>query len=460
MDLQRDSSMWSRGRKDLATPQGTSLATAFLICAFIAIIFEIVLGRVLKLPNAFVYPAIIVVDIAILIVAVIKIAAINKKAEAARREIYRQKFEGDMEAIKNWDKRKAAKSSQKLSITYEDAGVSIDTMDAALSDVKEMVKSTYRPEVLSHMGQFGGLFALDKSKYSDPVLVSSNDGVGTKLKLAFMTGKHKTVGADLVAHCGNDIVVLGAEPLFFMDYLGVGKLERDVMVQIIEGLTVGCKEIGCALIGGETAEMPSFYKDGEYDLVGSIVGIVDRDKIITGEKITPGDQIIGLASSGLHTNGYSLARKVMFEVCRYDVDDHIQKLGTTVGDELLKTHRSYVKPVLEIIKKYNSMDFHVKGISHITGGGLMDNIPRILPERCNAILKKGSWDILPVFKLIQEKGNVAEDEMYRVFNMGLGMVMVVSYEYADQIAKDMSSLGETVYRIGEITQGPGKIVFV
>jgi len=348
---------------------------------------------------------------------------------------------------------------EKRGLTYEDAGVSIDTMDAALDDIKGMIKSTYRPEVVSSIGQFGGLFALDKDKYDQPVLVSSNDSVGTKLKLAFMTGRHNTVGFDIVAHCANDILVLGAEPLFFLDYLGTGKLERHVMVQLMEGLSAGCKETGCALIGGETAELPSFYQPGEYDLVGTIIGIVERQKILTGDTIRPGDRVIGLASVGLHTNGYSLARKIVFEVCGYGAEERIDELGMTIADELLKPHKSYVKPILKLIEKYNAEEPKIKGLAHITGGGLRDNIPRILPENCSAVIEKGSWDMLPVFPFLQEKGGVAEDEMYRVFNMGIGMAVVVSAECADQIAGDLKSLGETVYSIGEIAEGDKTVVW-
>jgi phosphoribosylformylglycinamidine cyclo-ligase len=435
------------------------LASAILLCAVVSVILEFVLGRRTNLPNSVVYSTIIVVDLAILIVAAFRVSAMNKRAEEARREIYRQKFEGDLEAIRAWSERRSSsatmtkEAAKQPGLTYEDAGVSIDTMDAALDDVKELVKSTYRPEVLSGMGQFGGLFALDKSKYDDPVLVSSNDSVGTKLKVAFMTGRHNTVGFDIVAHCANDIVVLGAEPLFFLDYIGISKLDRQVMVQVVEGLAAGCREVGCALIGGETAELPSFYQTGEYDLVGSIVGVVDRQKIITGDEIKPGDHIIGMASLGLHTNGFSLARKILFEVCGYNPNDFVQELGTRVGDELLKPHKSYVKSILGVISKFNDLDFKVKGLAHITGGGMLDNIPRILPGNCSAMIEKGTWDMPAVFPFLQEKGNVAEDEMYRVFNMGIGMVIVVSADHAQDVMNELEASGETVYTIGKIVEG-------
>ena len=351
------------------------------------------------------------------------------------------------------EKEKIVKPERGL--TYEGAGVSIDTMDVVLSDAKEAIRSTYRPEVLSRMGQFGGLFALDKDKYDQPVLVSSNDSVGTKLKVAFMTGKHSTVGYDLVSHCANDILVLGAEPLFFLDYLGIGKLERKVAVELIEGLSVGCREIGCALIGGEIAELPTFYQPGEYDLVGTIVGVVDQEKIITGDSIEPGDSVIGLASMGLHTNGYSLARKIIFEVCGYGAGDFVDELSTTAGEELLKPHRPYVKPILALIEKYGPI---IKGLSHITGGGLLDNIPRILPENCSAAIDKGSWDVPAIFPFMQKKGNVAEDEMFRTFNMGIGMVIVVPADSADDIVDELKAAGEIVYTIGEIVEGEKKVI--
>jgi len=343
-------------------------------------------------------------------------------------------------------------SDKAKGLTYEDSGVSIDTMDAGLMDVADIVKSTYRKEVLSHQGQFGGLFALNKEKYDEPVLVSSTDSVGTKLKVAFMLNKHDTVGADLVAHCGNDIVVLGAEPLFFLDYLGTSKLERSVMAQLIEGVARGCKDNGCALIGGETAELPSFYHPGEYDLVGAIVGVVERRNIINGENIKPGDTIIGLASFGLHTNGYSLARKIIFDICAYDVRDFVKEFGMTVGEELLKPHKSYVKSILSLISKYT-----VKGIAHITGGGLIDNVPRILPENCGALIEK-NWDVLPIFELLQEKGNVDIMEMHRTFNMGIGMVIIAASEDTDPIVKELENSGEIVYRIGKIVEGNKKVI--
>ena len=462
---QRDHpSTWSRARRDLATPQGSNLVSAFLLCAVVSVVLEVVLGRYINLPKPIVYSVIIIADLAILVVSAFKMSAMNKRAAAERREVYRQKFEGNLEAIKAWSERRSAEAARKEEIkcglTYEGAGVSIDTMDAALDDVKETIRSTYGPEVLSSVGHFGGLFALDKDKYDEPVLVSSNDSVGTKLKVAFMTDKHNTVGFDLVAHCANDIVVMGAEPIFFLDYLGISKLYRQVVVQLMEGLAAGCREVGCALIGGEIAELPSFYQTGEYDLAGTIVGVVDRQKIITGDKIKPGDSVIGMASVGLHTNGYSLARKILFEVCGYGIEDFVEELGATVGDELLKPHKSYVKSVLKLVRKFNAVDLKIKGLAHITGGGLLDNIPRILPENCGAVIEKGTWDVPAVFPFLQGKGSVAEDEMYRVFNMGIGMVVVVSTNHADRVVDELEASGETVYNIGKIVEGSRKIALV
>ena len=256
----------------------------------------------------------------------------------------------------------------------------------------------------------------------------------------------------------NDLLTTGGRPLFFLDYLGTGKLAPRVAKDVIKGVVAGCKEAGCALIGGEIAELPSLYQAGEYDLVGTIVGTVERQKILTGDTIQPGDRILGLASMGLHTNGYSLARKIVFEVCGYSAEDLIDELGITVADELLKPHRSYVKPILKLMEKYNVEDQAVKGLAHITGGGLLDNIPRILPENCDAVLEKGSWKMLPIFPFLQKKGNVAMDEMYRVFNMGIGMVLVASAHHADAIASKLESAGETVYFMGEIAEGGRKVI--
>ncbi|MCE2393535.1 phosphoribosylformylglycinamidine cyclo-ligase [Candidatus Poribacteria bacterium] len=331
-------------------------------------------------------------------------------------------------------------------LTYASAGVSIDAQEDALKRLKPLLQSTHRPEVLSEVGNFGGLFAL--GEYEKPVLVSSTDSVGTKLKVAFMTGRHDTVGFDIVAHCGNDILVQGAEPLFFLDYIGTSKLHPEVIEQIVSGVAAGCREIGCALIGGEIAEMPELYAMGEYDLVGTMVGVVEEAQLITGSRIAPGDVLVGLSSLGLHTNGFSLARRIVFEVCSYEVDQYIPELGTTIGSELLACHKSYVKSVLAL-----SECCDIKGIAHITGGGLSDNIIRILPPNCCAEVRRGTWDIPPVFPFLQEKGGVDEAEMYHVFNMGVGLVLVLPSNQIDIAIVSLRESGESPSLIGEIIHG-------
>ena len=338
-------------------------------------------------------------------------------------------------------------------MTYASAGVSFDANEAAMTSIKSTIESTYRPEVLSHVGSFGGLFQL--GDYNQPVLVSSTDSVGTKLKLAFMMGRYDTTGFDLVSHCGNDIVVQGAEPLFFLDYIGTGKLSPEVSSEIVDGLAKGCLEIGCALIGGETAELPGFYNDGEYDLVGTIVGVVERDQVISGDRIEVGDSLIGLASIGLHTNGFSLARKIVFEHCGYGVNQNIPELGITIGDELLKNHKSYVNTVLDLRKRVE-----IKGLAHITGGGLPDNLIRILPKDCQAVIRTNSWCILPVFSFLQAAGNVPQEEMFRVFNMGIGLVIVVSRDHVDAAMVFLEDLGETPFLIGEIVSGERRVEII
>ncbi len=331
-------------------------------------------------------------------------------------------------------------------LTYASAGVSIDAQEDALKRLKPLLQSTHRPEVLSEVGNFGGLFAL--GEYEKPVLVSSTDSVGTKLKVAFMTGRHDTVGFDIVAHCGNDILVQGAEPLFFLDYIGTSKLHPEVIEQIVSGVAAGCREIGCALIGGEIAELPELYTMGEYDLAGTIVGVVEESQLITGSRIAPGDALVGLGSLGLHTNGFSLARRIVFEVCGYEVDRYIPELGTTIGSELLAYHKSYVKSVLALRERCD-----IKGIAHITGGGLSDNIIRILPLNCCAEVRKGTWEIPPVFPFLQEKGGVDEAEMYHVFNMGVGMIVVLPPSQIDTAIASLRELGESPSLIGEIIHG-------
>ncbi|NMA67393.1 MAG: phosphoribosylformylglycinamidine cyclo-ligase [Clostridiaceae bacterium] len=335
--------------------------------------------------------------------------------------------------------------------TYKEAGVDVTAGYKAVNLMKAHVKKTLRPEVLTELGGFGGLFSLENMNYEKPVLVSGTDGVGTKLKMAFLMDKHDTVGIDCVAMCANDIVCSGAQPLFFLDYIALGKLVPEKVEQIVKGVSEGCLEAGCALIGGETAEMPGFYPVNEYDMAGFIVGIVDKNKIINGENIAPGDKIIGLASSGVHSNGFSLVRKI-FDLNPQSINRHIYKLGKTIGEELLKPTRIYVKTILSLIKS-----FKIKGLSHITGGGFIENLPRMLPDGLKIIINKESWPVLPIFDLISEIGKVEENEMYNTFNMGIGMAIAVDKNIADDVVKAACELGEKAYIIGEVTEGKEKI---
>ena len=342
---------------------------------------------------------------------------------------------------------------------YARAGVDIDLGNRVKSTLPQLLASTHRTGVLGKVGGFGGLFALDVRKYKEPVLVSSVDGVGTKLKIAFAMDRHDTIGQDLVNHCVNDIAVLGAEPLFFLDYLGTGKLQPRVFSQIIKGFAKGCAENGCALIGGETAQMPGFYKAGEYDVSGTIVGVVEKSKMLDGKSIRPGDAIIGLASSGLHTNGYSLAREILFKQMKLKPSSRAPGLRGSIGDELLKVHVSYGPLIQHLLRKFNqsSRNAAIKGLAHITGGGFVDNIPRVLPKTCNASIRKGSWEELPIFKLIREKGRVAEAELYQVFNMGIGMVVIVSKEKAESVLRFIKARKQKAWLIGEIARGTGVV---
>jgi phosphoribosylformylglycinamidine cyclo-ligase len=336
------------------------------------------------------------------------------------------------------------------SISYSDAGVDIDAATRATDKIKELARRTFNQRTLSEIGSFGGMFDGAFPGLARPVLVASADGVGTKLKIAFATGVHNTVGRDLVNHCVNDILVQGARPLFFLDYIATGKLSPDVVASIVEGVTNGCRENGCVLLGGETAEMPGFYQDGEYDIAGFIVGVVDRDKIIDGKTIAPGDVLLALPSAGLHTNGYSLARKLFFEVAGYRPDTQLPELGMTAGEALLLPHVSYLQPLDGLLDKRS-----IKGLAHITGGGLTDNIPRILPEGTAVEIRRDSWPVPPLFELLRRLGNVSDSEMYRTFNMGVGMVIVCSADEAGDIEKH---LGDSCYAIGRVVTGNREVL--
>ncbi|BBA70257.1 phosphoribosylformylglycinamidine cyclo-ligase [Geobacter sulfurreducens] len=335
----------------------------------------------------------------------------------------------------------------KRGFTYKDAGVDIDAGNTFVGLIKPFVKATSRPEVISDIGGFGGLFSLNTNKYRNPVLVSGTDGVGTKLKIAMMADRHDTVGIDLVAMCVNDIVVQGAEPLFFLDYFATGKLDPQRGAAVVKGISEGCVQAGCALIGGETAEMPGFYQPGEYDLAGFTVGVVERDNIIDGSSITVGNRLVGIASSGLHSNGYSLARKIIFESMGLGIDSILPGLGISAADALLTPTKIYVKTILNLLR-----DFHVNGIAHITGGGLLENVPRVLPNGCKALVHLDSCPLPPLFSLLQEAGSVERDEMYRTFNCGIGMVLAVPENEADEILIRLSGLQEKAFIIGEIAK--------
>jgi phosphoribosylformylglycinamidine cyclo-ligase len=343
---------------------------------------------------------------------------------------------------------------KKPGLRYRDAGVNIDAWNEAFKSLGGIVNKTYDDNVLRDIGTFGAMYNFDMKNMEEPVLVSSVDGVGTKLKLAFMTGRHDTVGVDLVSHCVNDILVQGAKPLFFLDYLAVGKLDPDVVVQVITGLSNGCRYAGCALIGGETAELPDMYNDGEYDLAGTIVGVVDRKNIVDGTSVQEGDVIIGLASSGLHTNGYSLARKIVFEVAGLSVNDAIPEVGRTVGDALLEPHRSYARTMQVLMKVVR-----VKAMAHITGGGVTDNLPRSLPEGLGAEIDLGSWVVPPLFKFLRDTGNVDQLEMLRTFNMGMGFLTVVPAEDADKAMETLTMSTEHPRIVGRVIKGERKVYY-
>lgn len=333
-------------------------------------------------------------------------------------------------------------------LTYKDSGVDIDAGNRSVKLIKDCVKATYRPEVLGDLGGFGGLFALASGKYKEPVLVSGTDGVGTKLRLAFMLGKHDTIGQDAVAMCVNDILVQGAEPLFFLDYLAVGKLDPEQVADVVKGVANACKESGCALIGGETAEMSGFYAEGEYDIAGFAVGAVEKSKLITSEKVKEGDVILGLPSSGVHSNGYSLVRKICFDRKGYQGNEYIEELGRTIGEELLTPTRLYPKSCLPLIER-----FDIHGMVHITGGGFYENIPRALPKDLAAEIDSSAWQMPTIFKLLQQWGNVDWKEMYRTFNMGIGMILIAGAEEAEKIKANLAGRNEEVYEIGRVVKG-------
>ncbi len=358
-------------------------------------------------------------------------------------------------ALRSQEQIAARQMKQKA---YAAAGVDIDLGNRVKATLPKLLASTHRREVMGKVGGFGGLFALDVKRYRHPVLVSSVDGVGTKLKLAFAMDQHDTIGQDLVNHCVNDIAVLGAEPLFFLDYLGTGKLEPHVFNQILKGFAKACAENNCSLIGGETAQMPGFYQPGEYDLSGTVVGVVEKSRMLNGvRQIKRGDAIIGIASSGLHTNGYSLARKILFEKLKLKTSSRLPGLKGTLGEELLKVHVSYGPLVQQLLKRFNrpGKPGAVHGLAHITGGGFIDNIPRVLPKTTNSVIQRGSWDLSPLFQLLLHRGGVPESELYQVFNMGIGMTVIADDESADEILRVIKAAKFKAWIIGEIVRGTG-----
>ena len=338
-------------------------------------------------------------------------------------------------------------------ITYREAGVDIEAADEALRLARAHIRSTFTPLVVSDLGTFGAMFRFPAGQYRDPVLVASTDSVGTKLKIAFATGIHDTVGADLVNHCVNDILVQGARPLFFLDYLGMGKVVPETVAAILAGLAAACRETGTALIGGEIAELPGIYQPGEYDLAGTIVGVVEGEQVLTAERVRPGDALLGLASDGLHTNGYSLARKVLLVAAGMPLEAQVPELGRTLAQELLRPHRGYGPAVWPLLA---SGDIH--GMAHITGGGIPDNLRRALPEGCRAVVDGAAWPVPPIFRLIGRLGRVPTPDWYRTFNLGIGFILVVKAGQADTLAAALTGAGETVYRIGSIESGPREVI--
>jgi phosphoribosylformylglycinamidine cyclo-ligase len=349
---------------------------------------------------------------------------------------------------------KSVKGVETVSDAYKKAGVDIAAGNEAVERMKKHVKRTFRPEVLTELGGFGASFALNKDKYDEPVLVSGTDGVGTKLKLAFAMDKHDTIGIDAVAMCVNDIVVQGAEPLFFLDYLACDKVIPEKIEAIVQGISDGCVQAGCSLIGGETAEMPGMYAEGEYDIAGFSVGIADKKKLIDGSTIEAGDVVLGLSSSGVHSNGFSLVRRILLEERGLQLSDQLDELKGTLGETLLTPTKIYVKTILEMAGQ-----LQIKGLSHITGGGFIENIPRVLPAGVNAAIEYGSWPIHPIFTLLQKEGSISNYDMFRTFNMGIGMVAVVSADQAEEAVRIAEELGESIYRIGTVTEGEQVVTF-
>ena len=337
-------------------------------------------------------------------------------------------------------------------ITYRGAGVDIDEGERFVKMISPLVKKTFRKEVLTDIGSFGALFRFENAKYKEPILVSGTDGVGTKLKIAFLMDRHNTVGIDLVAMSVNDILTSGAEPLFFLDYFATGKLEPEKAAMVIEGIAAGCKEAGCALIGGETAEMPGFYQEGEYDLAGFAVGVVDKERMIDGADISEGDALVGLASQGLHSNGYSLVRKVFFELGKMNVSTYVPELGSTLGEELLRPTRIYVKAFNALKERVR-----IRGIAHITGGGIPGNLPRVFPEGVGAVVREGSWPVPAIFRVLGKTGNVPENDMKRTFNMGIGCIVVVAEEVAGDTVGLLKSAGFDSYVIGTVVKGKKEV---
>jgi phosphoribosylformylglycinamidine cyclo-ligase len=335
--------------------------------------------------------------------------------------------------------------SKRNKDSYAEAGVDMDAGNLFVKRIQPIVSKSFRPGVIANMGGFAGLFSLNLQNIKNPVLVASTDGVGTKLKIAFLMDKHDTVGIDLVAMCVNDIVVQGANPLFLLDYIATGKLDVEKGVDIVKGIVAGCEEAECALIGGETAEMPDFYKEGEYDLAGFVVGLAENDQLLIGSEVAMGHQLIGIASSGLHSNGYSLVRKIFFVDLKMSVTDYVEEFGRTLGEELLEPTRIYAKTIKNVIRSYR-----ISGIAHITGGGLIDNVPRILPKQCKVIVNTSTWPTPPIFQFLRDAGKLSFSEMMRTFNCGLGMVMIVNGEDTDEVLSRLKAMGETAYHIGEV----------